>query len=486
MDMLNSRTRWWMQGLALDLRSLSLFRILLALVMLVDLTNRLRNFEAHYTDAGVFPREVVNLTGEGDHWLSLYYLTGSPLGVGLLFGLSYLAAILLLVGKWTRVATAGAWILWLSLHTRNDFVVDGSDNMIRYFLLWGNFVPWASFFSLDSKGRNKPEGNQLLSIGSSVFVLQFVVIYFFTGLWKFGPAWHGQGNAIYMAASVDIFARGFADWIQTWPHWALIAMTKAIWILEVFCPFLVLVPWRNSLWRWVAIALFSGLQIGLALAFRLGHFPLISIALMAIFIPAKFWERWEGGKPVDWHWGAGRRWVRKSWSALCASLAGVAFLMNVVSFHESPLQLPLLKSFAETLRIDQKWSMFAPEPDSEDGWYVIPAQLADGSEWDMMPFGMRGMEPQPVSLAKPERVHKTFGTARWQAYMGALWLLKYSEYRPYLLAWIERKWQAIHPEKPPIVSINLVYMLEETGMWEEKEPEMVVLWRRQAGDPLQE
>ncbi len=44
----------------LDLRSLAVFRIGLALVVMADLFSRFRGVSAHYTDQGVLPREALH------------------------------------------------------------------------------------------------------------------------------------------------------------------------------------------------------------------------------------------------------------------------------------------------------------------------------------------------------------------------------------------------------------------------------------------
>ena len=44
----------------LDLRSLAVFRIGLALVVMADLLSRFRGVSAHYTDQGVLPREALH------------------------------------------------------------------------------------------------------------------------------------------------------------------------------------------------------------------------------------------------------------------------------------------------------------------------------------------------------------------------------------------------------------------------------------------
>ena len=53
------------QVLGLDLRSLALFRISMAFVILYDLADRSRDMQAHYTDLGVLPvSTLVGLYGE--------------------------------------------------------------------------------------------------------------------------------------------------------------------------------------------------------------------------------------------------------------------------------------------------------------------------------------------------------------------------------------------------------------------------------------
>jgi len=49
------------------------------------------------------------------------------------------------------------------------------------------------------------------------------------------------------------------------------------------------------------------------------------------------------------------------------------------SLARGPLYAALTPSFS-LLRVDQRWDMFAPYPSKEDGWFVIPASLSDGSE----------------------------------------------------------------------------------------------------------
>ena len=52
------------QLLGIDLRALGIFRVLIGLLILIDLSVRVRSLVAHYTDAGIVPREALYAFGE--------------------------------------------------------------------------------------------------------------------------------------------------------------------------------------------------------------------------------------------------------------------------------------------------------------------------------------------------------------------------------------------------------------------------------------
>src|SRR4051812_29670172 len=85
--------------LAIDVRSLQLFRIGLGILLLLDIGLRARNLRAHYTDAGAFPRlaTVERFGGEPARW-SLHLLSGSAWFQALLFVCAAIFSVMLLVG----------------------------------------------------------------------------------------------------------------------------------------------------------------------------------------------------------------------------------------------------------------------------------------------------------------------------------------------------------------------------------------------------
>src|SRR5690349_250313 len=100
----------------LDLRSLALMRIVLAILLLCDIAVRYSDLEAHYSDDGVLPLHTLlayNLP------LSVHLSDGSVGYQAVLFYLHGFAALALLLGWMTRYATPLAWFLTISVHARN-------------------------------------------------------------------------------------------------------------------------------------------------------------------------------------------------------------------------------------------------------------------------------------------------------------------------------------------------------------------------------
>lgn len=92
---------WWKTKLkelcGIDIRSLAIFRIGLALVILGDLFIRMQDLTAHYTDQGVMPRDML-IGAIIDPWyISLHLMNGSWEFQALLFILAALFASAMLM-----------------------------------------------------------------------------------------------------------------------------------------------------------------------------------------------------------------------------------------------------------------------------------------------------------------------------------------------------------------------------------------------------
>lgn len=481
---------------SIDLRSLGLFRIGLAGVLLLDLLIRLRDLKAFYTDEGVLPVKVLqNLPGEDYHW-TLHALSGSALFQGILFGIAILAALALILGIRWRIAAIISWILLISLQSRNPIVLDGSDMMLRVMLFWAIFLPLGKRFSLeamlDTGFAKLPKS--AFSGATVAILIQWICIYFFSGLLKSGPEWHEEGTAMQLALKLDLYLDGPGKMMAGASPGFLKFLTHLVWYFEVVFPFFILIPFRNPFWRILVAVGYIGFHLSIESLFSLGNYPKLGIVTVLPLIPGMVWDRIGGmawiNKVEAW---ANRFWQKPVsllqkgklilptdrssvqapvWLNFIASLMLIyVVLWNIGTLPNSNVGVKGAYPLGRILRLDQAWIMFAPFPDRDDGWFVLPAKLSDGREVDLFPFAMGADELAPPQPDKPEYISRLYPNARWQGYMGRLWLKADQHHRPHFLEWLCQKWNQAHPQGPKTLEIVMVYMLEKS---ETDQPESIV------------
>lgn len=274
---------------AIDLRSLAVFRIAMALLVLFDLVTRARFAGLFYSDAGLAPRDLVAATfGQP----SLYDLSGSPIFAGVLIAATAACAVALLVGWQTRWATLALWLLMGSLLNRNPWVVNGGDKLMRLLLFWSIFLPLGARASLDARRRHRGPETAVLSVASAVLLLQSGVLYVAAGLNKTGPMWD-DGSAVFRSLSQTGHGRELGRLLYDFPQlgeW----MTALIPPFELLAPLLLFSPFFTRRLRWLGIVVFAGFMIGLGLTLRLWLFPFVSCLALVPFVPGDLWGRFIG------------------------------------------------------------------------------------------------------------------------------------------------------------------------------------------------
>ena len=278
---------------SLDTRTLALYRVTLALLVLTDLAMRARDLTAHYTDAGILTRAFALAHHDIPTYFRLYYVSGDAWWTILLFALTALAALMLLLGHRTRVASILLWFLITSLHLRNPGLLNAGDGVLRAFLLWSAFLPLARHYSLD-RARASDRGelpNSVLSFGTAAALLQVIVLYLFAWALKDGLSWH-DGTAIWRALSDERFATPIGEALLRYDALLPPLTHAAIWI-ELIAPLLLLIPYRNHLMRVLAYLALTGLHVGIALTMEIGIFPFICLQTLLLLLPAPLWDRLE-------------------------------------------------------------------------------------------------------------------------------------------------------------------------------------------------
>ena len=188
-----------------DLRSLALFRIGLALIIIAELIIRAGDLTAHYSDAGVVPRTLLKEISSPFYW-SINSISGEPFVQGLVFLFAGLIAIALLVGYRTRLATIAMWALIISIHNRNPVLIFAADHVLRALLFWAMFLPLGANYSIDSALNSSTEKlpKRIVSAATLAFMIQMVLIYAGSAAFKTkSELWWPDGDAVYYALSFD-------------------------------------------------------------------------------------------------------------------------------------------------------------------------------------------------------------------------------------------------------------------------------------------
>ncbi len=138
-------------------------------------------------------------------------------------------------------------------------------------------------------------------------------------------------------------------------------------------------------------------------------------------------------------------------------LLGCVLLWNLNTLNPTLFGLPqYIIIINRSLGLDQYWGTFAASPSVDDGWYVIPGKLKDGTEVDLFRDG------KPVSWEKPKLVSELYPTMYWLKYMEQLVSRKNPQYRPYYAQYLCRSWNSQHQGLKQLDNLEINYMLEKT------------------------
>jgi hypothetical protein len=423
-----------------DLRSLAAFRIALGILLLADIAWRLPWFDVWLTETGAWP--IAAAQAETPRGWSLYFLSGSAAwAVGLLTSAGA-AAIALIAGWRTRWATVLSWILLVSLQTRNVLPLNAGDIVLRLLLFWGVFLPLGARWSVDA--RAEAQGGLFVSVGTAALLIQVALIYVFNALYKTGEAWKA-GTAIEVVLQQETYTTALAPWLLEWPRLLRVA-THGTWWFELLGPFLAFFPWRTSLARGLVAFGFIGFHLALFATLRIGLFPLICIAAWLPFIPGGFWDAFRRRDLAP---------VVPSRSKVFDVLAGMALAIvlvsNVLGFagqaRPAWLRLP-----ANVLRLDQQWSLFAPDPGRTEGWMVVVIETADGKEYD----ALTGAE---VDWARPAHLGAVLPSGQWRKYLAAVRSQRFPNRARVFANFHLAQWQRLHPGQQ-VTRVRLHYLWE--------------------------
>jgi predicted DCC family thiol-disulfide oxidoreductase YuxK len=289
-----------------DVRSLALFRVVFAAVLLVDLYLRSRVLDAFYTNEGLVPNHTLLWAPLGPHVFSLFFTAshhGEALALMLLCAASFLC---LLIGYATRIAQVASLIALISLNGRLSLLENGGDVVMNLLAIWTLFLPLGERFSVDALLRSlraRPEQTpaqlndraslppaRVYSLACFALLLQFTVIYYFNVVHKTGVGWL-DGSAVHYVLHQDRLVKPFGIWLREHaPAEALAFLTRATIVTETVGFLAIASPFFVRYTRTLAIILMPLMHIGFELCLDLGVFSLVMTAFFALLITPEHWR----------------------------------------------------------------------------------------------------------------------------------------------------------------------------------------------------
>jgi hypothetical protein len=437
-----------------DARGLAALRIALGALIVADLALRSRDLVAFYTDAGVVPRATLSAVAPTFGSLSLHALWGSPLVQALLFAVAVVVAASLLVGYRTRLATVASLVLLVSLHARNPVVLNGGDSLLRHLLLWGSLLP----LGREPVRRDREPRASVASVATAGLLVQVVAVYATNAVLKFrGERWL-DGTAVEQVMALTRFSTPLGRALVDLP--AVAPLLDYLWLgLLVASPLLALAAGRL---RGVLAAALGLGHLGMALFIEIGLFPLISVAGLLPFLPSPVWDRVPVPQSARLE-SARRAFARRSRSgrligwlarrrALLRGIAAVLLAAMVVVNLASVGAVSYPEGTPDAVR-DKGWDMFAPDPPTDDGWYVAVATLESGRQVD-------ALRRPPLAWDRPSDVSATLPNHRWKKLLYQVRSGPEAAVRAPLAAFLCERWNRTRDDG--MVTLRLVYVPDDT------------------------
>lgn len=275
----------------LDLRSLALARILLGILAFYDISRRIPDLHDFFTDAGIMPRWILLEQFQIDWKMSLLYLNGSYWWALLLAVVGLIATVTFTLGWRTRISNALMWIIIISFQQRfPEAATSGGDMLLRIFLFYSLFLPMSARYSIDGAVSNeKRSENEYFSIFTSAWIVQIMLLYIMTFLYKWAPVYHTTFDAVWYMLQLDLFTTGFGKWLGQ-QYMATKVLSFASYALEIVGPLLLFIPFKRDLFRGVAVISFWLFHLGIGATMHLGNFVPICLIIWVGLIPTSWWD----------------------------------------------------------------------------------------------------------------------------------------------------------------------------------------------------
>ena len=285
--MLRHLTRWARACWSLDVRSLAVYRVLLALSVLFTVLHDMAPFVPEFLsdEPDSFLTRKNAMGSDAAH--SLHLATGDSTIVGWLLALEVAAALALLLGWRTRHAQLAVWLLHVSLMNRHRAILHGGDRLIGNFLFYSLFLPLDAAWAVDPTPH--PGSPTVLSLGTAAHWAIITQMYMLNWLAKSKSLSWQEASAVLEALGDTRLTAWAGAHLRRLPRLCAL-LTRATMLVEGPVPLVGwAVPWPAL--RLVCHGSLIAMHASFVAVFYLGSFPIVCIAGLAALLPGALWTR---------------------------------------------------------------------------------------------------------------------------------------------------------------------------------------------------
>jgi hypothetical protein len=392
--------------LVLSSRPVALFRILFSLLLLKDAVYRLFVVDTFYSDDGVVPRQALWDGLARDSRFSLMdWLPASWMAV--LFFLVWIAVLVaLLVGWRARLMAILNFILILSIHERNVYILTGADTAMRVFSFWLMFAPVSEYYALDAARPKIAPTFLSHTLPITVMRVQFATIYLVTGYLKAIEGIWTRGEALHYVLQLESILLLPGRLLKLYaPDTLLTLITLSVIVVELSLPVLLLSPFGQPRLRSIGIVIGALLHIGIGLTLAIPDFSLVMLVGYTLFFQPEWVSRIarqvekvfvtvKFSNSVRYSARPYREETRHALPFLrWLNLIAIPLLLLVVWWnieatreYQETFMPPLPEGVEDVMWLSglwQYWDLFAPVPYQIDGRLLVEGRFENGIRFDL-------------------------------------------------------------------------------------------------------
>ena len=278
--------RFWFEPVSTA--PLAVFRIVFGLVVFLWALSLLPDLSSFFTKGGILPKQP-RFGGLLRGAWGLLGIFPSHTAVVLVWVALLVASIALILGLFSQLAAAVAFVALLSFQRRNPFVFNSGDVLMRILAFYLIFAPASASLSVRKLLRNRGEFWVFPARPAwpmRLLQVQFSAIYLFAVWAKVrGTTWN-NGTAVSIALRITDLERLPLPTFVT--HSLLISNVFSFGTLVLELSLAILV-WNRKLRPWILLAGLS-LHLGIEYSIRVGFFGLSILSMYVLWVPPERME----------------------------------------------------------------------------------------------------------------------------------------------------------------------------------------------------